>query len=58
MHLDDPKAIWRPPASEYYRDWPSEVKIDCVNLHVTALGLTGTPAWFANPDSEVKELSW
>ncbi len=53
MQPDYPKAIWRPAHSENYEDRPAGAKIDCVVLHATAGGLSGTLAWFANPASGV-----
>jgi N-acetylmuramoyl-L-alanine amidase len=53
MKPDYQKAIWRPAASENIDDRPAGTTIDCVVLHATAGGLSGTLAWFANPDSGV-----
>jgi hypothetical protein len=53
MQPDYPKAIWRPAHSENYGDRPPGVKIDCVVLHATAGGLSGTLSHFANPESGV-----
>jgi hypothetical protein len=53
MKPDYPQAIWRPASSKNYSDRPPTMEIDCVVLHATAGGLSGTLAWFANPDSGV-----
>ena len=53
MQPDYPKAIWRPAHSENFGERPPGIRIDCVVLHSTAGGLSGTLAWFANPDSGV-----
>jgi hypothetical protein len=53
MKPDYPTAIWRSAASNNYDDRPAGVKIDCVVLHATAGGLSGTLAWFINPESGV-----
>src|SRR5690606_19504803 len=53
MKPDYPTAIWRPAAPENYRQRPAGAVIDCVVLHATAGGLSGTLAWFANPASGV-----
>lgn len=50
---DYPRAIWRPAASANYGDRPAGTVIDCVVLHATAGGLSGTLAWFANPEAGV-----
>lgn len=53
MKPDYPQAIWRPASSKNYEDRPLGTKVDSVVLHATAGGLSGTLAWFANPDSGV-----
>ena len=53
MKPDYPAAIWRPASSKNYSDRPPTIEIDCVVLHATAGGLSGTLAWFANPNSGV-----
>jgi hypothetical protein len=53
MKPDYPQAIWRPASSKNYSNRPPTVEIDCVVLHATAGGLSGTLAWFANPESGV-----
>jgi hypothetical protein len=50
---DYPRAIWRPADKANYGDRPAGVAIDCVVLHATAGSLSGTLAWFANPQSGV-----
>ena len=51
MQPDYPKAIWRPAAPENVEKRPAATKIDCVVLHATAGGLSGTLATFENPAS-------
>lgn len=51
MQPDYPDAIWRAAADENVESRPSGVKIDCVVLHATAGGLSGTLATFENPES-------
>jgi N-acetylmuramoyl-L-alanine amidase CwlA len=53
MKPDYAEAIWRAASSENYSDRPASSVIDCVVLHATAGGLSGTLAWFANPNSGV-----
>jgi hypothetical protein len=53
MKPDYPEAIWRPASSKNYGDRPESTEIDSVVLHATAGGLSGTLAWFANPNSGV-----
>lgn len=53
MQPDYPKATWRPAHADNYGDRPPGSKIDCVVLHATAGGLSGTLAWFNNPNSGV-----
>jgi hypothetical protein len=53
MQPDYPKATWRPAHSDNYGNRSPGAKIDCVVLHATAGGLSGTLAWFANPKSGV-----
>ncbi len=53
MRPDYPQAIWRAASSENHSDRPAGIEIDCVVLHATAGGLSGTLAWFANPNSGV-----
>ncbi len=53
MKPDYPQAIWRAASSENYSDRPTATEIDCVVLHATAGGLSGTLAWFSNPNSGV-----
>jgi len=53
MKPDYPQAIWRPAAAENQGERPAGIVIDCVVLHATAGGLSGTLAWFANPASGV-----
>jgi len=50
---DYPQATWRPAAKENWGSRPADAVIDCVVLHATAGGLSGTLAWFANPESGV-----
>jgi N-acetyl-anhydromuramyl-L-alanine amidase AmpD len=47
------KAIWKPAAEQNFSSRPYGSAIDCVVLHATAGGLTGTLAWFRNPGSGV-----
>jgi hypothetical protein len=53
MKPDYPQATWRPAADENFGERPPDMAIDCVVLHATAGGLSGTLAWFANPASGV-----
>ena len=53
MKPDYAEAIWRAASSKNYSDRPAAMDIDCVVLHATAGGLSGTLAWFANPNSGV-----
>lgn len=53
MQPDYPEAIWRPAHSENYGDRSPGATIDCVVLHATAGGLSGTLGWFTNPNSGV-----
>ncbi|MBN1659464.1 MAG: N-acetylmuramoyl-L-alanine amidase [Anaerolineae bacterium] len=53
MKPDYPAAIWRPAADSNFETRPPGVAIDAVVLHATAGSLSGTLAWFANPDSGV-----
>jgi hypothetical protein len=53
MKPDYPTAIWRPASSKNYGDRPAAIPIDCVVLHATAGGLSGTLGWFANSESGV-----
>ena len=53
MKPDYPEAVWRPAAPENQDERPAGTAVDCVVLHATAGGLSGTLAWFANPASGV-----
>jgi N-acetylmuramoyl-L-alanine amidase len=53
MKPDYDKAIWRPASSDNYGNRPATATIDTVVLHATAGSLSGTLAWFANPNAGV-----